>query len=203
MSDPTSNIRRKNRRLALVCLTVFLSMSGLALAAAPIYRAFCQVTGWDGTVRKADAAPDQILDREVTIRFDANVRDIPWTFTPSQISQTIHVGAQSVAFYKVTNRSDKPITGQASYNVVPETAGAHFHKLSCFCFTEQTIQPGETVEFPVVYFVDPAYAADPEMDRNQEITLSYTFFEVPNASQTVAAAKAPSPGLGEPPRAGL
>lgn len=189
--------------MALICLAVFAGMTGMAFAAVPLYRAFCQATGYDGTVRRVATAPTQILDKTVTVRFDANVRDMPWTFTPSQVSQTVKIGAQNVAFYKVTNKGDKPITGQAAYNVVPETAGAHFRKLQCFCFSEQTIQPGETVEFPVVYFVDPEYATDPDTRRNAEITLSYTFFPVKDQPGKQAAAKTASPGLGEPPRAGL
>jgi cytochrome c oxidase assembly protein subunit 11 len=203
MSGPTSSRIGKNGRLALVCVVVLIGMTGMAFAAVPLYRVFCQATGYDGTVKRASVAPTQVLDKTVVVRFDANVRDMPWTFTPSQISQTVRIGAQNVAFYKVTNHGDKAITGQASYNVVPEQAGAHFQKLQCFCFSEQTIGPGETVEFPVVYFVDPTYATDPETARNAEITLSYTFFRVKDQPSKTAAAKSPSPGLGEPPRAGL
>jgi cytochrome c oxidase assembly protein subunit 11 len=203
MSALISRRISKNARLALACVVVFAGMTGMAFAAVPLYRAFCQATGYDGTVRRADKAPTQVLDRTISVRFDANVRDMPWDFTPDQVSQTVKLGAQNIAFYKVTNNGDKPITGQAVFNVVPEQAAAHFQKLQCFCFTEQTIGPHETVEFPVVYFVDPAYATDPETRRNAEVTLSYTFFPVKDAKPQAAASKTASPGLGEPPRAGL
>jgi len=203
MSAPISKSPRKNGRPALVCVAILVGMTGMAYAAVPLYKAFCQATGYDGTVRRAASAPSQVLDKTINVRFDANVRDMPWTFTPSQVSQTIRIGAQNVAFYKVTNTSDHAITGQAAYNVVPEVAAQHFQKLQCFCFSEQTIGPHETVEFPVVYFVDPAYASDPETRRNAEVTLSYTFYEVKDAKPQAAAAKTASPGLGEPPRAGL
>jgi cytochrome c oxidase assembly protein subunit 11 len=201
----TSRRISKNARLAIACLVVLAGMTGMAFAAVPLYHKFCEVTGFDGTTKRAKVAPgqDQVLDRTVTVRFDANVRDMPWTFAPSQTSQTVRIGAQNVAFYKVTNTSDQPITGQATFNVVPEVAGAHFVKLQCFCFTQQTIGPHQSVEFPVVYFVDPTFVTDPETKRMGEIVLSYTFFQVKDQPGRSAAAKSPSPGLGEPPRAGL
>jgi cytochrome c oxidase assembly protein subunit 11 len=168
--------QRRNTRVALICCLGLSGMVGAAYAAVPLYKLFCQVTGFDGTVRKASVAPDRILDRKVAVRFDANVRSLPWDFTTEQVSQDIKIGATGLAFFKVTNKGDKPFTGRAMYNVVPEQAGPYFQKLECFCFTNQTIQPGETVEFPVVYFVDPAYADDPETKGKSEITLSYTFF---------------------------
>ncbi|ATQ44232.1 cytochrome c oxidase assembly protein [Caulobacter mirabilis] len=174
----------KNARLGLICGAAFFGMVGAAYASVPLYRMFCQVTGFDGTVRKADAKPDQVLDREVTIRFDANVRNLPWDFKPEQVTQDVKIGDTGLAFYKVTNNGDKPITGRASYNVVPESAGAYFQKLECFCFTDQTIQPGQTMEFPVVYFVDPKFAADFETKGVQEVTLSYTFFPSTEGSGT-------------------
>jgi cytochrome c oxidase assembly protein subunit 11 len=201
--SPTSKRLGSNAKLAIACVAILIGMTGMAFAAVPLYRVFCQATGYDGTTQRAKAAPTEVLDKTVTVRFDANVRDIPWTFTPSQISQTVKIGAQNVAFYKVTNNSDREVTGQASYNVVPEQAGIHFEKLQCFCFSAQTIEPHQTVEFPVVYFVDPKFATDPETRRVKEITLSYTFFEVTDPAAIKAAAKSPSPGLGEPPQAGL
>lgn len=151
-------------------------MVGMAYASVPLYRAFCQLTGFDGTVRKAETAPDKVLDRKLTIRFDANVRNLPWSFAPEQVSQEVKIGDTGLAFYKVTNNGKTPITGRASYNVIPESAGLYFQKLECFCFTDQTIQPGQTMEFPVVYFVDPKFAEDFETKGAQEVTLSYTFF---------------------------
>jgi cytochrome c oxidase assembly protein subunit 11 len=200
---PTSSGRR-NLRLALICVAVFVGMTGVAFASVPFYKAFCQLTGFDGTPQRADAAPKKALDRTVTVRFDANVRGgLPWTFTPSQVTQEVRIGAQTLAHYKVTNTGKTAVTGQAVFNVVPEQAGIHFTKIECFCFSEQTVQPGETVEYPVIYFIDPAFATDPDTRVTPEITLSYTFFPAePSAPAKTVAAK-PSQGLGEPPRAGL
>ena len=184
-------LARRNGRIALICAVVFAGMVGAAYAAVPLYRAFCQLTGFDGTVRKADAAPTQVLERTITIRFDANVRSLPWDFQPDQVSQEVRIGDTGLAFFRVTNNGKTPITGRATYGVTPEQAGPYFQKLECFCFTEQTVQPGATMEFPVVYFVDPRYATDPETRGGQEITLSYTFFPVEDQ-----LAQAPSP-LGE------
>jgi cytochrome c oxidase assembly protein subunit 11 len=173
---PKASPGKRNARLALICAATFFGMVGMAYASVPLYRAFCQLTGFDGTVRKADAAPTRVLDKTITIRFDANVRDLPWAFSPDQVSQEVRIGDTGLAFYKVTNNGKTPITGRASYNVVPESAGLYFQKLECFCFNDQTIQPGQTVEFPVVYFVDPKFATDFETKGTQEVTLSYTFF---------------------------
>jgi cytochrome c oxidase assembly protein subunit 11 len=144
-----------------------------------------------------------VLDRKVKIRFDANIRGLPWDFTTEQVSQDIRIGDTGLAFFKVTNKSDKALTGRAMYNVVPEQAGPYFQKLECFCFSNQTIEAGQTVEFPVVYFVDPRFADDPETKGKQEITLSYTFFPaVPDASGAKQAATTPrivQPLGGKPP----
>lgn len=175
-SDPARKTAGRNARMAILCAAIFAGMVGMAYASVPLYRAFCQLTGFDGTVRKAEVAPDRVLDRKLTIRFDANVRELPWTFTPNQVSQELKIGDTGLAFYKVTNNGKTPLTGRASYNVIPESAGLYFQKLECFCFTDQTIQPGQTVEFPVVYFVDPKFAEDFETRGAQEVTLSYTFF---------------------------
>ncbi|MDP8916860.1 MAG: cytochrome c oxidase assembly protein [Pseudomonadota bacterium] len=163
-------------RTAVLCVAVLFGMTGAAFAAVPLYRAFCQATGFDGTVRRADAAPKAALNRTVEVRFDANTRNLPWSFKPSQVRQTVKIGETGLAFYTATNTSDRPVTGTAVFNVVPEAAGPHFRKVECFCFTEQTIEPGRTVEFPVVYFVDPELVSDPDARRIDEITLSYTFY---------------------------
>ena len=188
-SEPNKAGRRDNVRLGLICAAAFFGMVGAAYASVPLYRAFCQLTGFDGTVRKADQAPRKILDRKIAIRFDANVRDLPWTFEPQQVSQDIRIGDTGLAFYRVTNHGKTAVTGRASYNVVPESACLYFQKLECFCFTDQTIQPGETKEFPVVYFVDPKFAEDFETKGAQEVTLSYTFFP-----STEGSAQAPLGG---------
>jgi cytochrome c oxidase assembly protein subunit 11 len=200
-SDPeTRNLGRKNLRVAVICAVALAGMVGAAYASVPLYRAFCQITGFDGTVRKAEVAPSKVLDRKLLIRFDANVRDMPWSFKPSQTTQEVKIGATGLAFYKVTNNGKTPITGRASYNVVPEQAGPYFQKLECFCFSDQTIQPGQTVEFPVVYFVDPEFATDFETKGKTEVTLSYTFFPV--ESQQASASATTSP-LGGKAKAGL
>ncbi len=175
-SDPGKAALGRNARLGLICGLIFAGMVGAAYASVPLYRAFCNLTGFDGTVRKAEKAPDRVLDRKLTIRFDANVRELPWTFTPNQVSQELKIGDTGLAFYKVTNNGTTPLTGRASYNVIPESAGPYFQKLECFCFSDQTIAPGATVEFPVVYFVDPKFAEDFDSRGAQEVTLSYTFF---------------------------
>lgn len=173
--EPTPQAKR-NAKVGMICALGFVAMIGAAYASVPLYKAFCQITGFDGTVRKAEVAPDKVLDRKLTIRFDANVRDLPWKFTAEQTSQDVRIGETGLAFFKVTNNGDQPITGRAIYNVVPESAGAYFQKLECFCFSDQTIAAGETIEFPVVYFVDPKFAEDAETKGKSEVTLSYTFF---------------------------
>ena len=139
--------RRNNAAIALFCVIAAFGMVGAAYAAVPLYRLFCQVTGFDGTVRRAE-----------------------------QVTQRVHIGETGLAYFKVTNTSDQPISGTAAYNVVPESAGPYFQKLQCFCFDAQVIQPGQTMEFPVQYFVAPELATDREADGIREITLSYTFY---------------------------
>jgi cytochrome c oxidase assembly protein subunit 11 len=204
---PLSEAQKRNRRVGVICGLAFAGMVGAAYASVPLYKAFCQVTGFDGTVRKASAAPTQVLGKTLTIRFDANVRDLPWDFTALQTAQTVKIGETKVAVFRVTNRSDKPMTGRAVFNVVPEQAGAYFEKLSCFCFTDQTIQAGQTVEMPVLYFVDPKYAEDSDTRGKSEVTLSYTFYPAVDAKPAAKTAKAsvakPASGLGGPAAAGL
>lgn len=195
---PEQQFARRNGRVALICAAAFFGMVGAAYAAVPLYKLFCQVTGFDGTVRKAEAKPTKILDRKVTIRFDANIRELPWQFQTLQASQDIRIGDTGLAFFKVTNPTDKPQTGRALYNVVPESAGPYFQKLECFCFTSQTIQPHQTVEFPVVYFVDPQFADDPETKGKNEITLSYTFFPAVEDDKNTKVAASATPRIVEP-----
>lgn len=197
---PNPTLGRRNLRVAVICGVVLAGMVGAAYAAVPLYRAFCQLTGFDGTIRRAEAAPTKVLDRKLLIRFDANVRDLPWVFKPSQNTQEVKIGATGLAFFKVTNNGKTALTGRASYNVVPEQAGAYFQKLECFCFSDQTIQPGQTVEFPVVYFVDPEYATDFETKGKTELTLSYTFFPAPTQQADASATSSP---LGGKANAGL
>src|ERR1700744_1729828 len=154
MPSPESKPRGRpnNTRVVVICVAVFATMTGAAFAAVPLYRAFCQATGFAGTVPRAKVAPTTILAQKVTVSFDTNVRNLPWTFVPDQTDQTIRIGATGLAFFSVTNRSDHALTGRAAYNVSPDQAGAYFRKLQCFCFNDQTIPAHTTMRFPVVYF---------------------------------------------------
>jgi len=176
--------------IAIACALGVMGMTGAAFAAVPLYRLFCQVTGFDGTVRKADKAPgaDEILERTVLVRFDTNVRGLPMTFKPEQTTQRVRIGETGIAYFDVTNTSDRAIKAQAMYNVVPESTGPYFQKLQCFCFEEQTIEPGATMKFPMLYFVAPDMAEDRETRGVKEITLSYTFFPSGGAQASGAAA---------------
>ena len=180
---PTSSRgARANRRVALICVGVFVAMTGAAFAAVPLYREFCQTTGFAGAVPRAQKASTVVLDKRLTVSFDTNVRGLPWVFKPEQTSQSLRIGATGLAFFTVENLSDHPITGRASYNVAPDQAGAYFRKLQCFCFNDQTIPAHTTVKFPVLYFVDPQFAADPDTKGYTNLVLSYTFFPAPKGA---------------------
>ena len=155
-------------------------MLGLSFAAVPLYDLFCRVTGYGGTPARAAHAPGGVDEtRRITVRFDASVaRGMPWVFRPVQREMEVALGQQGLAFYRAHNPTSLPVKGMASFNVVPFAAGAHFSKVECFCFVEQTLAPGESIEMPVAFFVDPAIRSDPESDDVREITLSYTFFTV-------------------------
>jgi cytochrome c oxidase assembly protein subunit 11 len=183
MTDPASggSKRPQNARLALICAGVFVAMVALAFAAVPFYRAFCQATGFDGTPRRAEAASSRVLALTLVVHFDTNVRGLPWRFAPAQTQQTIHIGATSLAYFKVRNDGDRPLTGRAAYNITPESAAAYFLKIQCFCFNDQTLPPGIEKTFPVIYYVDPKFATDPDTKPLQELTLSYTFYPAPDA----------------------
>ena len=186
----------RNARLALICAAVFALMVGAAFAAVPFYRAFCQATGFNGTARRASAAPKATSEATVTVRFDTNVRGLAWRFEPAQASQIAQLGQSKLAFFRATNTGATAVTGRAVYNILPESAGPYFSKLECFCFKNQTLQPGETAEFPVVYFVDPRYARDKDATSSGQITLSYTFYPATGGAgvgQQAQAAPAPHP----------
>ncbi len=171
--------RRRNRRVGLIGLAMALGMLGMGFAAVPLYRIFCQVTGYGGTTRRVDGATAdavRAIGRPMSIRFDANVaRDMPWDFRPLQTTHAIHVGQRDLALFEARNTSDMVVTGTASFNVEPEQAAKYFNKIQCFCFTSQTLQPGEAVKMPVLYYVDPAIEADSDNKDVEQITLSYTF----------------------------
>jgi cytochrome c oxidase assembly protein subunit 11 len=190
---PPSPSAAKNVRLAILCGVIFCAMVGAAFAAVPFYRAFCQATGFAGTVRRAYAPPTTISNRSVEVDFNTDVRGLAWDFQPNVPSQIARLGDSKLAFFKVTNNSDKPLTGRAVYNVSPDSAGAYFSKLECFCFTNQTLAPHQTAEFPVVYYVDPRFGTDDDTSEIKVITLSYTFFPakpLANAAQGDSTASA-------------
>jgi len=176
----------KQNKVAILCAALVLAMTGAAFAAVPLYRIFCQVTGFDGTVKRAEAAPTQILDQEVLIRFDTNVRDLPMTFRAETLSQKVRIGETGMAYFEVVNTSNQTLHATAAYNVVPERAGPYFQKLQCFCFEGQEIAPGATVSFPIQYFVAPELATDAEVKGVRQITLSYTFFPTKGFQQAAA-----------------
>lgn len=168
----------KNTKVFALCGAIILGMVGMAYAAVPIYDLFCRVTGYGGTTQLVQYDPGQVLDREVTVRFDASrSRDFPWEFEPLQNEMQVRVGETALAFYRATNTSDRPVTGIASYNVTPFKMGPYFSKLECFCFTEQTLDPGQSMDMPVIFFVDPLMDEDPRLDDIRTMTLSYTFWD--------------------------
>jgi cytochrome c oxidase assembly protein subunit 11 len=167
----------KNTRTAVTVLGVVVFMIGMSFAAVPAYRLFCQITGFDGTTQRAEFAPGTVLDRQVTIRFDATTApDLPWRFKPEQVSQTLHIGETGLAYYEAENLSDQPIIGTATFNVQPAKAGLYFRKIECFCFTEQRLEPGEKMLMPMTYFIDPEIVNEENLDDIKTVTLSYTFF---------------------------
>lgn len=180
MATDTAPVLSANRFTAAVLSGIVIVMLAMAFAAVPLYDAFCRVTGWGGTPQVAGQAPDAVLARTVTVRFDATVgRGLDWVFEPVELAQTLHIGETGLAYYRAENRSDRPVAGRASFNVSPARAGLFFSKIDCFCFTEQLLQPGESMLMPVTYFIDPDLAGDPGMDDIRTVTLSYTFFPAP------------------------
>lgn len=172
---------RRNRRTLIGMAGVGLAMLGLGFASVPLYRIFCEQTGFGGTTRRAaaDVQVREAVGHRVSIRFDSNVAPgMPWQFYPERHTQMVTIGARNMAIFIAKNMSDKPVTGTASFNVTPLQAGAYFTKIQCFCFTQQTLQPGQQVRMPVVYYVDPKILTDPDNKDTQEITLSYTFYPV-------------------------
>ena len=158
---------------------VILFMGAMAWAAVPMYSWFCRVTGYGGTTNTAEAGADEVLDRTITVRFDGSVeKGMPWEFKPVEREMELRIGETGLAFYEAYNPTDHPIAGQASYNVAPFYAGSYFSKIDCFCFTEQVLQPGERVQMPVSFFVDPAIVEDRDAKYVKHITLSYTFYEI-------------------------
>lgn len=185
-------LQSRNRRTMVIAFGAAAAMLGLGFASVPLYRLFCEVTGFGGTTMRATES--QAVDAQTrgasagavsySIRFDANTqRDVPWSFEPLQVTDRVSIGQRDMAIYVARNNSNLPVTGTATFNVEPEAAGKYFNKIQCFCFTEQTLQPGQEVRMPVIYYVDPAALDDPLMDGVEQITLSYTFHRVTTPAQ--------------------
>jgi cytochrome c oxidase assembly protein subunit 11 len=170
----------RNLRTALICILLVASMIGAAYAAVPLYRLFCEVTGYGGTTKRAEASPGNIINRTMIVEFDANTGPgLPWTFVPAQRRLAVEIGEEAIAYYRAANNSGYPVTGSAVFNVTPNLAGQYFSKIQCFCFIEQTLQPGQSLDMPVVFFIDPKIADDKDLARLKTITLSYTFYRIP------------------------
>ncbi len=186
--DDTKPLRR-DVLVAVCCGAVVAGMVGAAYASVPFYNWFCRATGYGGTTQVASQAPDHVLGRTLTIRFDSNVTSgLPWKFEPEQNEIKVRIGEVATVQYKVTNQAAREVAGQASYNVSPPQVGAYFTKINCFCFTEQRLKAGETREMAVVFYVDPSIAKDRDQDDLNTITLSYTFYRLRDPARPVAEA---------------
>jgi cytochrome c oxidase assembly protein subunit 11 len=190
---PDQQLARRHRQVAVWCVAVVAGMIGASYAAVPLYRMLCELTSFDGTPQRASAPSDVVLDQTMTIRFDANTAPgFAWTFEPEQRTVDVKIGETTLAFYRATNTSDRALTGTSTFNVFPEQAAVFFNKLECFCFKEQTLEPGQSIDLPVSFFVDPQIVHDKNAGGTTHITLSYTFYPV--ASKSGA-----KPGLAEKP----
>ncbi|MET0407851.1 MAG: cytochrome c oxidase assembly protein, partial [Hyphomicrobium sp.] len=168
---------RRNRRAVYVCLGALAVMGSITAASPTLYAMFCKATGYNGTTQRVTTNTNKVLDRTITVRFDSNVAPgLPWTFEPEVTKMDVKIGETGLAFYRATNNSDKPVTGQASYNVTPEAFGLYFNKIQCFCFNEQTLQPHQTVDMPITFFIDPKMVDDESTAPQSEVTLSYVFY---------------------------
>jgi cytochrome c oxidase assembly protein subunit 11 len=185
---PAGDGARSNRKVVFYCLAALGVMGSLTAASPTLYNIFCQVTGYGGTTQRSDAYSGEVLDRVVTVRFDANVAPkLPMKFEAVQKTMNVRIGDNVLAFYRATNTSDKPIKTTAAFNVTPETMGLYFSKIECFCFTEQTLQPGETVEMPLTFFLDPKMVEDADTAKLSNVTLSYVFYPMDQTADTAAA----------------
>ncbi len=183
MRSPT-----RNSLVATALVAVAAGMVGMSFAAVPLYRLFCEVTGYGGTTQRAEAGADHVLEREVVVRFDANTSGIAWDFRPEAPQVHVKLGETALVNFVAENQGTKPVVGTATFNVQPAAAGIYFNKIECFCFTEQELQPGERIEMPVQFFVAPELAEDRHLKSTRTITLSYTFFPAAGAGQPVAQA---------------
>lgn len=177
--DQTKAQNRRNGKVALICVGIFAGMVGMAYAAVPLYDLFCRVTGYGGTTQRADEGSQTILDREIIVRFDANTSSgLPWDFEAETRTVRVKLGQMAEVFYKAENLSGHQTVGTSTFNVTPAEMGGYFNKIDCFCFTEQPLVAGESVDMPVLFFIDPAMDEDDRLDKVREVTLSYTFFPV-------------------------
>ena len=187
MAGGDDRLRRRNRRVLGSLFGLVLGMIGLTYASVPLYSLFCAVTGFGGTTQRAEAAAARVVDRKIAVRFNADTNSaLPWSFKPEQRELVLKLGETGFAAYRAENRGAKPTVGTAVYNVTPDKAGAYFNKMQCFCFTEQILEPGQVADMPVVFFVDPSMADDPNMDDVTTITLSYTFFRAKDGEARLA-----------------
>jgi cytochrome c oxidase assembly protein subunit 11 len=185
--EPRKPSLRRDTVVAALCGAVVAVMIGAAYASVPLYDWFCRTTGFGGTTQVAQQGPGEVLPRTVRVRFDSNVAPgLPWKFEPEENEIKVRIGEVTTAHYKVTNMAAREITAQAGYNVSPPQVGGYFNKINCFCFTQQTMKPGETREMTVVFYVDPSIAKDSDQDDLNTITLSYTFYRIPNPEKPVA-----------------
>jgi cytochrome c oxidase assembly protein subunit 11 len=201
-ASPKAALRRgltRDAMVASICGFVVVFMVGASYAAVPFYNWFCRATGFNGTTQVAEAAPSSApLGRTIAVRFDSNVAGgLPWKFEPEKTEINIKIGQVVTVYYTVTNQSARTTTGQAAYNVAPLTVGKYFTKINCFCFTEQTMAPGETRQMPVVFYVDPSVVKDSDNDGLNTITLSYTFYPVRDPAPTPVAASEPDKRKGD------
>ena len=187
-SELNAAMVRSHRTIAVSCIAVVLAMTGLSYAAVPLYGLYCQVTGYAGTTQRVAEASSHVVDHILTVHFDANVdKALPWKFEPLQHKVDVKVGENTLVFYRATNTSDRPVTGTAVFNVAPEAIGIHFNKIECFCFTEQRLEPGQSLDMPVSFYIDPAFVDDEDTKDLPELTLSYTFYPADEKpGQTVA-----------------
>lgn len=194
-SEISSKGSKSNRTVVLGCLAALAVMGGITAYSPTLYRMFCSLTGYGGTTQRAEAHSDKILDRTMTVRFDSNIAPhLAWKFEPEVNKMDVKLGETSMAYFRVTNLSDKPVTGKAAFNVTPEVMGIYFNKIACFCFTEQTLKPHETVEMPVTFYIDPKMVDDNDTKILSEVTLSYIFYPVEHATADVTAKPAKSGG---------
>lgn len=176
---PRNPLQRRHRALAAWCVVVVAGMTGAAYAAVPLYRIFCQATGFDGTPRRASAGSSKVIEKTIVVRFDGNVAPgLPWRFEPVQNTMTVKVGENAEAHFRATNLSDHRIVGSATYNVAPDFIAAYFDKVQCFCFTEQALDPGQTADLALSFFIDPEMVHDLEARTATHVTVSYTFYPV-------------------------